>query len=107
LATDTVSARKSLQRLVEVGLLERAGERSGTRYRISPSVSKLGQHRIRPAEAGRLVLVAARERPLSNADVRRLLGVSRDEALILLRELVVSGALSTSGSKRGTRYRAT
>lgn len=106
LVTDALSARKSLRHLVEVGLLESSGERAGTRYRISPSVSDLGQHRIRPTEARQLVLAAARENPLSNADVRRLLGVNRDEALKILRQLVDDDVLAQSGAKRGTTYSA-
>lgn len=106
LATDALSARKSLRHLVEAGLLETTGASSGTRYRVSPSVSDLGQHRIRPEEAKRLVLAAARGRPLSNADVRRLLGVNREEALALLRQLVDDGVLTQAGSKRGTTYSA-
>lgn len=106
LATDALNARKSLRHLVEVGLLDTTGASSGTRYRVSPSVSDLGQHRIRPEEAKRLVLAAAKDRSVSNTDVRRLLGVNREEALALLRQLVDDGRLTQAGYKRGTTYSA-
>ena len=43
---------------------------------------------------------------MSNADVRRLLGVNREEALVILHQLVDDGLLIQTGYKRGTTYSA-
>lgn len=107
LSTDVLSARKSLRHLVNVGLLETTGERSGMRYHLARSVVGPAQHRLRPAEARSIILAAARERGIANEDVRRLLGVDRDEALFQLRQLVQAGKLTVAGQRRGTKYYAT
>lgn len=107
LSTDVLSARKSLRHLVNVGLLETTGERSGMRYHLARSVVGPAQHRLRPAEARSIILAAARERGIANEDVRRLLGVDRDEALFHLRQLVQAGKLTVAGQRRGTKYYAT
>lgn len=107
LSTDVLSARKSLRHLVNVGLLETTGERSGMRYHLARSVVGPAQHRLRPAEARSIILTAARERGIANEDVLRLLGVDRDEALFHLRQLVQAGKLTVAGQRRGTKYYAT
>lgn len=107
LSTDVLSARKSLRHLVNVGLMETTGERSGMRYDLARSIVGPAQHRLRPAEARTIILAAAGERGIANEDVRRLLGVDRDEALGHLRQLVQAGELRVSGQRRGTRYDST
>ncbi len=57
-----------------------------------------------PTEVAELVVAAAHEEPLSNERVRQLTGLSRAEALALLRLLVRQERLKVVGSRRGTRY---
>ena len=104
LGIDSSTARQTLQRLRDTGLLEQDGERRGARYRI---VLDLG----RPAWAGlddaglrEAVLRMAEEAPLTNTLVRDRLNLSRAEALRLLSGLVADGLLALRGSKRGSHY---
>lgn len=50
------------------------------------------------------VVEAAAEAPIANETVRDITGLSREEALALLRRLVSESRLERVGQKRGTRY---
>jgi ATP-dependent DNA helicase RecG len=100
---DREASRRTLQELVARGLLERVGERRGTRY-------VLGLATRRAKSAGldaRLRVVmrhAQRHGAVVNADVRTLLEVDRTAARKILSELVALGRLRPVGERRGRRY---
>ena len=104
LNVDSASARQSLQRLRDAGLLEQVGERRGARYRIVPGLGRPAWVGLDQAELRVAVLNMAAHGSVTNAAVRRDLGLSRIEAVALLRGLVDDGLLELRGSKRGSHY---
>lgn len=108
LHVDEGSARAALKRLVDAGFATQRGRRGGTRYRLAEGVaSRTAFGRLGGPLVERIVIEAAHEQPLSNADVRELTGLDRQGALRLLSDLVERKRLRRSGEKRGTRYHAT
>jgi Ni2+-binding GTPase involved in maturation of urease and hydrogenase/very-short-patch-repair endonuclease len=113
LAISTYEARALLQSLVEDGLLRRTGQTKGTRY-VLPEWTEAERPPQSQAERPRrfvlgpnqrmLVLRAARHRPLTNENVRRLLDVSSGQAVEVLSALVQEGLLERKGRGRGTYY---
>jgi ATP-dependent DNA helicase RecG len=104
LAVDSVDARNALQRLRDAGFLSQAGTRGGTQYLLSGDLQPPGGLGLGADELRRLVLAMAEEGPVKNADLQQRLGLSRDEALAILRSLTESGEIVRSGERRGTRY---
>lgn len=103
LRTDHLNARKALQRLRDHGLLVQQGERGGATYCISRELSGT-RAGLDAAQVDELVLRAAREAPITNADVRRITGLDRARALALLARLVAREDLERRGTRRGTHY---
>lgn len=104
LNVDSSAARQSLQRLRDAGLLEQDGERRGARYRLVPGLGRpawvgLDQSGLRSA-----VLNMAAHGSITNSTLRKEFGLSRSEAVVLLRGLVAAGLLEMRGSKRGSHY---
>jgi ATP-dependent DNA helicase RecG len=104
LRVDAAQARLTLRRLVDVGLLNRVGDRGGTHYVLSQELRSPAAFRMSPNELLELVLGAAREGALTNRKVREVTGLSREEALEVLDLLVRSGRLLRRGERRGTHY---
>jgi very-short-patch-repair endonuclease len=113
LAISTLEARRLLSSMVERGELRRIGQTKGTRY-VLPKWAEAeregareGNRRPRfvfgPPER-RLVLQAARRRPLTNEFVRELLGVTSSMASEVLSTLVDEGLLERRGRTRATHY---
>lgn len=105
LGVDSVAARRMLRSLVELGLAQRHGRKSGTEYRPSETLRGalgLGGPASDPAAA--LMAEVERHGRIQNADVRRVLGIDRVEALRLLETLVSDGHLARHGRARGTYY---
>lgn len=104
LGLDSVQARQALARLRAVGALEQRGQRGGTKYHLAQGFAPPG---VRTADASDFVedlLAHAAIEPLTNARVRALLGINRDEAQRLLKALVGLGHLRQEGERRGVRY---
>ena len=104
LNVDSASARQSLQRLRNAGLLEQVGERRGARYRIVPGLGRPAWVGLDQTELRVAVLNMAAHSAVTNAAVRRDLDLSRIEAVTLLKGLVDDGLLELRGSKRGSHY---
>ena len=97
-------AMAALKRLTEAGLLERFGERGGTRYRLAGDLKPPAGLHLSRGEIGKIIINLAADGPVTNARVRAATGLDRQDALSVLDELVVQGALVRVGQKRGTRY---
>ena len=104
LNVDSPTARRSLQRLRDAGLLEQDGERGGARYRIVPGLGRPAGMGLDTAGLRSAVLTMAERGSVTNAKVRNELGLSRHQAVILLRGLVGDGLLELRGSRRGSHY---
>jgi ATP-dependent DNA helicase RecG len=101
---DSVAARAMLQRLRDQGLLVQHGTRGGATYRPAEHLGAPEGTRLDATELeARTVALAARA-AISNSDVRTAFGLDRAQAVTLLNQLVESGRLNRTGSKRGTRY---
>ena len=97
-------ARNTLQRLCALGLLEEEGGGAGTRYRLSMSnPAPYGRPSSR-AEMRAMILDWAGDGPVTNSLVQSRLGVTRSQALTLLRGLADDGMIAKSGAGRGARY---
>ena len=101
---DSAAARQSLQRLRDAGLLEQDGERRGARYRIVPGLRRPVWIGLDRAELCSTILDMAVHGSVTNMMVRQELGLSRNEAVALLKGLVAEGLLELRGSKRGSHY---
>jgi ATP-dependent DNA helicase RecG len=98
-------ARKALKRLRDAGLLEQRGERGGSAYYLTDSISPPAAFKLSPKQLADMVLVAAAtDGQLTNERVRDLTGLDRQQAISLLRSLVKEGRLVQVGERRGTRY---
>lgn len=104
LGIDSTEARVLLQQLCDEGVLLRQGSGGGARYLPA---ADLGTRRgvTASTEHADEVMSLAQEREISNADVRKLLGVSRQRSLDMLNWLVERGSLERSGAGRGATYR--
>jgi ATP-dependent DNA helicase RecG len=97
-------ATRALRRLTEAELIERHGERSGTKYTLRRSLRPPAGLRLSRAELLDAVATMATREPLTNAKVRAATGLDRNEVLGLLDELVRAGRLLRVGERKGTRY---
>lgn len=102
-------AAELLVSLRERGYLTPVGRGRGTRYRLA---GRPARQQWTEAERTNFVRrmdeqvlrVVSEHGSIANADVRRLTGLSRGEALELLQRLSASGLLRMTGSRRGARY---
>jgi ATP-dependent DNA helicase RecG len=101
---DSTQARESLRRLVDTGVLERHGERGGATYSLAPRFAEIAAPRLDLRQARTVVLRAARQGPLTNEIVRRLLATDAETARRVLRLLVEEGDLEAYGKTRSRRY---
>ena len=101
---DSATARQSLQRLRDAGLLEQEGERRAARYRIVPGLGRPAWVGLDRAGQRAAILDMAGRGPVTNAMVRQELGVPRQGAAHLLRGLVDDDMLELRGSRRGSHY---
>ena len=97
-------AMLALRRLVDAGLLVRAGRTAGTHYRLAESLAPPAGLRLSRLELLRIVMDMAASGAVTNQDVRQRTGLDRVDVLSLFHELVESGALVRIGQRRGTRY---
>lgn len=100
-------ARATLHRLRDADVLRQVGERGNAQYVLVEKLSPPAAYHMSSEQISQHVLSAAQDQSITNEDVRNLTGLDRTAALRLLRQLVRSGELTQSGSRRGTRYRAT
>ncbi len=104
LGVDSREARALLRRLRDAGVLRQHGERGGASYALEEAFAPSERTRLDDEAADRVILRDAGHRPLSNADVRNLLGVDAVGAKRRLDDMVVRGLLRRTGRARGTRY---
>lgn len=100
---DRDASRGVLQDLVTRGLLERIGERRGSRY-VLGAVARKAQSLSSNQQLRIILSHARRQGVIVNADVRGLLDVDRPTARRLLYDLVAQGLLDPVGERRGRRY---
>ena len=108
LGVEPVAAAERLRSLRKRGYLTPKGRGRGTRYR---GIGGLAQQRRTepdddPALHQQVLELVSELGAVTNTDVRRLTGLSRYEALGLLRRLTANGLLRMTGSRRGARYLA-
>lgn len=104
LGVDRLEARQALHRLRDAGLIKQIGSRGGASYSLVEDIAPPAAFRMDEGGLENLVVQEAARAPLSNSRVREVTGLSRREALALLRRLVSQGRLQQRGAKRGTRY---
>lgn len=109
LRVEEAEAAERLVSLRERGYLTPVGRGRGTRYRLADRLAR--RHwtgPIRPeadlAMSGQIMQLVFDRGSITNADVRRLTGLSRFQALGLLRKLSAEGLLRMTGNRRGARY---
>ena len=104
LDVDSHRARQSLQRLRDAGFLEQDGIKGGARYRLASTINPPAGIPLSKKELRSMVLKMARDGSITNRFLRSQLGLSRYQALDLLRELLEDNLLEMRGAKRGTYY---
>ncbi len=104
LDTDSFGARQCLQRLRDSGLIDQDGDRRAARYRLSATLRRPASVGLDRAGLREAILEMAASGPVTNSTVRHQLGLSRSEAVTLLKNLVADGRLEMRGSKRGSHY---
>lgn len=103
-------ATSALRRLVAAGLLERSGQRGGTRYQLAGDLAPPAGLRLAREQLLAVIVEMAHEVEVtdvdvvSNSTVRNRLGLDSVDVLSLLNELVRSGRLRRVGQRRGTHY---
>ncbi len=102
-------AAELLVSLRERGYLTPVGRGRGTRYRLAGRLAKqrwteVDRTNLVHRMEEQILHVVSQRGSITNADVRRLAGLSRREALGLLRKLTASGLLRMTGSRRGAHY---
>jgi very-short-patch-repair endonuclease len=102
LAVDADTARATLSALVAEGLLEKQGQRRGTRYVLAERLDRLDAALDDPELHAVWKLSATR--PITNADVRKALQVSANRAQDLLRALYERDLLDRRGPRGERRY---
>ena len=109
LNVEEAAAAERLVSLRERGHLIPVGRGRGTRYRLAGRLAR--RRRIDPdrrdadpAMREQILQLVEDRGSITNADVRRLTGLSRFRALGLLRKLSTDGLLRMTGSRRGARY---
>lgn len=109
LRVEEAAAAERLASLRERGYLKPVGRGRGARYRLADRLARrhwTGPVRpeVDPAMSGQILQLVFDRGSITNADVRRLTGLSRFQALGLLRKLSTDGLLRMTGSRRGARY---
>jgi ATP-dependent DNA helicase RecG len=108
-----VEVDQSLTRLVDQrGLLQAFGSEKGRRWGLSPRAwSYLGsalaygrERRGDTDEAIQRILSVLGERPLRNAEIRRLTGLDRNQVFALMKKLKKKGLVYLTGRARGSRW---
>lgn len=111
--TERPNAKRTLEALVEAGLVEPRGRGRSRHYMLSARVySELGDAAAHTRQKGidaarnehMLLQHVAEHGPIARADVMALCQLTADQATYLLRGLVQQGKLVASGSMRWTRY---
>jgi len=97
-------ARNTLRRLCDSGCLEEEGTGASTRYRLSTSIPAPYGRPLSREEMRAMILDWAGSGPVTNSLVRSRLGVSRSQALTVLRGLACDGLLAKNGAGRGASY---
>ena len=100
-------ARNTLHRLCESGYLEAERGGGATRYRLSTAVPAPFGRPLSREEMRAAILDWAGKGPVTNSLVQSRFGVSRSQALTLLRGLARDGLLAKSGAGRGSSYQST
>ena len=100
-------ARNTLQRLCESGYLEDEGGGGATRYRLSAAIPAPYGRPLSRDEMRAVILDWANKGPVTNSLVQSRFGVSRSQALTLLRGLARDGLLAKHGAGRGASYQLT
>lgn len=99
-------ARDVLQRLVDVQLLLREGQRGGTSYVLAPNERLGADPGPSEPDVRTVILDLLREQvTVTNVDVRQAANVDRQTALRHLEQLRREGTIVREGERRGTRYR--
>lgn len=101
---DRLLARKTLARLETAGFLSRSGQRGGATYRLASSLRAPAGLQLSREELDDVIVKLAQAGPIRNADVRKVTGLDRAQALAHLDSLVEDGRLVRSGQRRGTTY---
>lgn len=104
LNTGRDGAVAALRRLVDAGLLERSGQRGGTRYQLVAALAPPAGLKLNRSQLRDLLVEMAGEGPLTNQIVRGRTGLDRQDVLSLFDELVADGVLLREGERRGSRY---
>jgi ATP-dependent DNA helicase RecG len=104
LSVDSVDARQILQRLRSAGFLRQTGERGGSQYLLEEGLMPPAGLRLTRSELKQMVVQAASDGPITNAVVRDMTGLGREEVKQLLRELIEEEALVLTGAGRGAHY---
>ncbi len=100
---DRDTAYKEIRQLVDVGLVERTGSAGrSVSYRVAQREPSLERSISEPVSV--LQELMKRQGQLTNADMQHALGLSRNGALEVLRELVGQQVLEQQGSGRGAHY---
>lgn len=109
LRVEEAEATERLVSLRERGYVTPVGRGRGTKYRLAGRLARghwTGPVRseIDAAMRGQILQLVMDRGSIANADVRRLTGLSRFQALGLLQKLSADGLLRMTGSRRGARY---
>ncbi len=112
---DPARAKRTLEELVEAGLVQAHGSTRGRTYTLAPGVYRAdGDKAAYTRQMGfaslqheQMVLSYVRQHgQIKRADVVELCRLTPDQAAKLLKKLKMSGALVQQGEKRGASYRA-
>lgn len=109
LRVEEAAAAERLASLRERGYLKPVGRGRGARYRLADRLARRhwtgpARPEIDPAMRGQILQLVIDRGSITNADVRRLTGLSRFRALDLLQTLSADGLLRMTGRRRGARY---
>ncbi len=105
LQVDRDLAWKALQRLRDAGFVRQQGERGGATYHLEDSLAPPAGLRLDRSELATAIVAMAADGPLTNADVRKAMGLERGEVKYLFKRLVDEGRLAKVGERRGAHYR--
>ena len=111
LGVEEAAAAERLASLRERGYLKPVGRGRGARYRLADRLARRrwtgpARPEVDPAMRGQILQLVIDGGSITNADVRRLTGLSRFRALDLLQTLSADGLLRMTGRRRGARYLA-
>lgn len=111
LDVDADTARSTLAALVDDGLLDKQGQRGGTRYVLAVAEPEADRHHRKEEPDGlddpelRQIWELTEGRSINNADVRKALQVNANRAQDLLRTLYERNLLERLGPRGERRYR--